>query len=168
MKELIIVRHAKSDWGNEFLKDIDRPLNERGYNDAYFSSQWYSSNKEHPDLIVSSPATRALSTALIFSRDMNMEPDKIRLADNIYESPAPVLLKVIQGLERSAGRVMLFGHNPGFTDLSNQLSTDMYFENVPTCGIVSFSFDVKKWQDAEPGGAKLNYYQFPKDFKNII
>ncbi len=167
MKELIITRHAKSDWGNEFLKDIDRPLNERGYNDAYVMAQWFSNNKKHPDLLLSSPATRAFNTALIFLREMNLPLDKVQIQDNIYESPATSLIKVIQQQQRSVESIMLFGHNPGFTDLSNQLSSDIFFDNIPTCGIVSFAFDIKKWSDAEFGAGRLNYYQFPKEFKNI-
>lgn len=167
MKELIIVRHAKSDWGNEYLKDIDRPLNERGYSDAYFLSSWYGKHKTHPDLIVSSPATRSLNTALIFLREMNLELDRFRVSDNIYESPASSLLGVIRAFDKHCNTVMMFGHNPGFTDLSNELSADMYFENIPTCGIVSFVFDVKKWADVEQKGGRLTFYQFPKDFKNV-
>ena len=168
MKELIIVRHAKSDWGNEYLKDIDRTLSERGYNDAYFLSQWFDKNKQHPDHIICSPATRALSTALIFLRAMNLPLTSIALTDDIYESRAENILKVIQKQDKKTERLMAVGHNPGFTDLCNQLTEDMFFENIPTCGIVSFVFDVKKWSDIEFKKGKLNYYQFPKDFKNIL
>jgi phosphohistidine phosphatase len=168
MKELIVVRHAKSDWGNEYLRDIDRPLSERGYNDAYFLGSWYSKNKVAPDRIVSSPATRAINTGLIFLREMNLDLSRFGLADNIYESPAASLLQVIQGFEKSLNTVMMVGHNPGFTDLSNQLSNDLFFENVPTCGIISFVFDVKRWSDVQFRSGRLNYYQFPKDFKNLL
>jgi phosphohistidine phosphatase len=167
MKELILVRHAKSDWGNEFLKDIDRALSERGYSDAYFLSEWFSKNREHPELIVSSPATRALSTALIFQRAMDLPLTAVVVSEHIYESTPDEILKVIRGLDRKTERVLITGHNPGFTDLCNQLTGDIFFENIPTCGIVSFLFDVKKWQDVEFKKGKLNYYQFPKDFKNI-
>ena len=167
MKELILVRHAKSDWGNEFLKDIDRPLSERGYQDAYIMSQWYGGNRQPPDLLVASPATRAFNTALIFLREMNLPLKTLHVEDHIYESNANALLKVIKEQDKSAERIMIFGHNPGFTDLANQLSDDLFFENVPTCGIVSFTLDIKKWQAAEFKTAKLSYYQFPKDFRNI-
>lgn len=80
MKELILVRHAKSDWGSEVLKDIDRPLNERGYRDAYFMSNWFVKEKAKPQVIVSSSATRALSTAMIFARIMDADVKKIRIS----------------------------------------------------------------------------------------
>ena len=167
MKELIVVRHAKSDWGNEYLKDIDRPLSERGYNDAYFMSSWYARSKNKPDLLLSSPATRALNTALIFLREMNLPLTHLQMVDNIYESPAGNILNVVKAIDRSHETVMIFGHNPGFTDLCNQLGSDLYFENVPTCGIVSFVFDIKRWADADFKKGQLSFYQFPKDFKNI-
>ena len=70
MKTLYLARHAKSDWGNEVLKDIDRPLNNRGYSDAYIQSVKFSTDQKHPDLIISSPAVRAFTTAGIFSRTL--------------------------------------------------------------------------------------------------
>ena len=119
------------------------------------------------DLFMSSPATRALNTALIFLRDMNLPLATLHIQDNIYENNAAGLLKLIKTLDKQASRVMVFGHNPGFTDLANQLSSDMFFENVPTCGMVAFTFDLKKWQSAEFKIARLSYYQFPKNFRNI-
>jgi len=96
MKELIFVRHAKSDWGTEFLQDIDRHLNERGYRDAYFLSEWYEKNKNKPDLILSSTATRALSTAFIFARALEQTTDKIKLEEKIYEASLENLLSVLK------------------------------------------------------------------------
>ncbi len=165
MKEVILIRHAKSDWGHEFLKDVDRPLNERGYLDAYLQSEWFALNHAPPDHIVTSSATRALSTAFIFARQMQLERDHIILEPGIYESSAENLLSIIQGQARSADRIMMFGHNPGFTNLCNELSEDTYFDNIPTCGIVSLVFD-KQWKNIQHKTGKLNFYRFPKDFKN--
>lgn len=161
------MRHAKSDWGNEYLKDIDRPLSERGYQDAYLMSQWYGKTRPHPDLVITSAASRAMNTAFIFLRGMNLNTGMLQVHDNIYESAAASILGVVKEQSKGADRVMIFGHNPGFTDLANQLSGEMYFENVPTCGIVSFTFEVKRWTAVQFKTGKLNYFQFPKDFKNI-
>jgi phosphohistidine phosphatase len=166
IKELILVRHAKSDWGNEFLKDVDRHLSERGYNDAYLMSEWYLKNKKAPALILSSPATRALNTALIFSRALDLSARQLILEPIIYESTANKLLSVIHDQQDDINSVMMFGHNPSFTNICNELSEDMFFDNVPTSGIVSFSFGVNRWKDIIPKKGKLNYHQFPKDFRN--
>ena len=165
MKELILVRHAKSDWGTEFLKDIDRNLNERGYRDAYFLSEWFKKNKDKPDLILSSTATRALSTALIFARTLEQTPKQFRLEEKIYEASQDALMSVIRGFEAEQASVMLFGHNPSLTNLCNHLSDDLFFEDLPTCGIVSYKFEIKKWAEITAKEGKLNFFQFPKDFK---
>jgi phosphohistidine phosphatase len=166
MKELIIVRHAKSDWGADFLKDIDRPLNERGYRDTYFLSEWFSEKKSRPDLILSSTATRALSTALIFARALEQPASGFATEKNIYEASVETLLSVIRQQRDTQASVMIFGHNPSLTTLCNQLSDDLYIDNLPTCGIVSYGFSFSRWADLEPGTGHLNYFQFPKNFKN--
>lgn len=165
MKEIIFVRHAKSDWGTEFLKDVDRHLNERGYSDAYFLSEWYSKNKKLPDLILSSTATRALSTALIFSRALKMDMAALKLESHLYEAGFTELFSVLRSQEASNNSIMVFAHNPGITNICNELSDDLFFDNIPTCGMVSYSFDIKKWKDLDSKKGRLNYYQFPKEFK---
>jgi phosphohistidine phosphatase len=165
MKKVTFIRHAKSDWGSEFLKDIDRPLNERGYRDAYYTSDWYLRNQDAPGLMMSSPATRALNTGLIFARAMSFNMAHFLLNEGIYEAPAQRLIKIIRHLNDEHHNLMLFGHNPGFTNVCNELAEEMDFENVPTCGIVCFEFPVKKWEDITPKTGKLLYHYFPKDFK---
>ncbi len=166
MKELILVRHAKSDWGNESLKDIDRHLNERGYEDAYLLSKWYEKNKTLPDLILASAATRALNTALIFARALNFNMANFVLEKDVYESKAATLLSIIKKQADTKKTIMLFGHNPGVTDFFNELSKDVYLDNIPTCGIVSLSFETNSWKGISSENSKLNYQQFPKEYKN--
>jgi phosphohistidine phosphatase len=165
MKEIILVRHAKSDWGNESLQDIDRPLNERGYGDAYSMSQWYRGNKKMPDLIASSTATRALSTAMIFMRTLEFSTDKLLLEEDIYESTADNLVKILKKQDNRFSRIMFFGHNPGFTETCNLLGQNFFIDNIPTCGIVSFGFDIAAWKEVSAAGGKPLYHQFPKEFK---
>jgi len=166
MKELILVRHAKSDWGDESLKDVDRHLNGRGYSDAYYTSAWFFGNKPQPDMLISSTATRALNTALIFARTFDFDMKNFRLEKSIYEGSASTLIELVNNLPESKKSCMLFGHNPGITNLCNLLGEDLFFDNVPTCGLVAFTFQLDSWKQVEPKAGKLNYYQFPKDFKN--
>lgn len=166
MKELTFIRHAKSDWGSEILRDVDRHLNERGYSDAYFMSEWYARNKKNPERIISSTATRALSTALIFARKMDFNMDQFILESGVYESSVQELLSIVRRQDDKLNSLMLFGHNPGFTDICNVLSNDLYFDNVPTCAIVSFHFDITSWLEVSEKKGTINFYQFPKNFKN--
>lgn len=166
MKKLTFVRHAKSDWGNEFLKDIDRPLSERGYSDAYFFSDWYLKNHALPDLIVSSTATRALNTALIFARTFNFNMPNFKLEQQMYEASVKTINLVLAELNNKKDSAMFFGHNPGFTNICNELTTDLFFENIPTCGIVSLAFDTDKWSEVSQKKGTVVFHQFPKNFKN--
>lgn len=166
MKEVIFVRHAKSDWGNETLKDVDRHLSERGYNDAYFLSEWFAKNHKSPELIISSTATRAISTALIFARELTFNAKNVVLSEKIFDANTDDILSVIRDLDNSKSRLMLFGHNPGFTNICNELSEEMFFDNVPTCGIVSITFATDNWHGVTQEHGKLHYYKFPKDFKD--
>jgi phosphohistidine phosphatase len=166
MKKLVLVRHAKSDWGKEHLKDIDRHLNERGYDDAYFMSDWYMQHNPMPEALVCSPATRAISTAFIFARAFGVKEADVQIKEGIYESGASRLKEVISQFSDEYASVMLFGHNPGLTDLLNELNKELLFENIPTCGIVILELDVKSWKGIKTlKEATLSGYKFPKSFK---
>ncbi len=160
MKTIYLVRHAKSDWGYDGLKDIDRPLNERGYQSVYFLPKEFLKKAKTPDLIVSSSAIRAMSTALIFARSLNYPENKIVINPNIYEAHELTLREIIENLSDEYSSVMLFGHNPGFTNAINTLS-DSFIDNLPTCGLVSIEFKEKQWKEITTG--KLKFSLFPKE-----
>lgn len=166
MKQLTIVRHAKSDWGDEFLKDVDRPLNHKGYLDAYYSSNWFYSKHSLPDVIISSAATRALNTALIFARAFDFNMSNFILNPSLFESTLTNLMTVISNINETYSSAMIFGHNPTFTNICNELTEDLFFDNLPTCGIVSLKLEIKNWKEVAPKKGKINFYQFPKEFKN--
>jgi phosphohistidine phosphatase len=140
-------------------------LNERGYSDAYMLSNWYYTHHELPNLIVSSDATRALSTAMIFTRALGIPSERMLIEPKIYESTSSTLKKVIKNFDAAANCVMLFGHNPGITNLVNELSNDLFFDNIPTCGIISFQFDIKSWSDNLEKKGQIVFQQFPKEYK---
>ncbi len=146
MKTLILVRHAKSDWGYDFLNDIDRPLNERGYRDAYHLSKWYKETYPTPQLIISSPATRAISTAFIFARALHYNEQNIIIKHGIYEATTNDFLNNICSLPNEIDIAMFFGHNPTITNLCNSLNKNFYIDNIPTCGIIKMEFNTNEWK----------------------
>jgi phosphohistidine phosphatase len=162
MKTLYIVRHAKSDKDQEKLEDIDRPLNARGYIDAHAMGLKLNDTRRKPELIVSSPAVRALTTALIFARKFDYDPKKIVLEHALYESSVKDYLQVIGELDNSFSSVMIFGHNSTITSLVNSLTTP-FTENVPTCGVVAVSFTLNNWKEITKDSGKLVLYDFPKN-----
>lgn len=163
MKTLYLVRHAKSDWENETLQDIDRPLNERGYKDAHLISTFLSARKLNPDLILTSPAIRALSTAVIFARNLDYGAEKIRLEEALYESGTGSYMEVIRSIQDTCKLVLLFGHNPTITQLSNRL-TGQDIENIPTTGFVKVTFAEDAWKNINQG--VLEQFDFPKNHYN--
>lgn len=165
MKKLIIVRHAKSDWGYQGLKDIHRPLNERGYTDAYFLSQQLAKKIDCPSLWLTSPAIRAYSTALIFAHAFKLPKEKIILKEKIYEASVKNLASVVSSLPDKNNTAILFGHNPGLTDFINAYSQTT-LENLPTCGIHCLSGDADKWSEFLNTTLKNDFYLYPKDFRD--
>ncbi|MBK9638292.1 MAG: histidine phosphatase family protein [Bacteroidetes bacterium] len=133
--DLILVRHAKSLHEEYISRDIERHLFERGYSDASLSADWCIVKKIKPDFILSSPAIRAYSTALIFANKFGYSPEKIQLKNAIYEATYLSLLLVLEESMKKEGTYMLFGHNPGLTDLINFLCGPICV-NLPTSALV--------------------------------
>ncbi len=164
MKRLYLIRHAKSSWNEPDLADIDRPLNKRGKRDAPFmGKRLKEQHKANPDLILSSPAKRALRTAKIIAKEIDYPKGKIEIKDSLYGSGVEAMLNVIQYLDDSLDEVMLFGHNPDLTSLANYLSNHEV-DNIPTCGIFCVDFDIQSWQDVGKGKGIFKFFDYPKKY----
>jgi len=161
MKHLLICRHAKSSWKDLSLDDFDRPLNKRGKRNAPQMGKMLASHKVAPDLIVSSPAKRAKKTAIILAKELHYPKNKIVYNRAIYNAFAEELIPCIHTLEDRFDRVIIVGHNTGFTTLANILG-DLKIPNVPTCGIVSLDFKIDSWKDVRKKEGKLDFFYYPK------
>ena len=161
MKTLYLVRHAKSSWNFPELSDFDRPLNKRGKKNAPDMGKRLKLKGILPDLLMASPANRALTTAHKIAEKIGYPVEDIRENDGIYHSDDDTLLEIIRSTDDEIGELMLFGHNPGFTDLANLLG-DQWIDNVPTCGIVAIEFDVDSWQSVIPEGGRNLFFDYPK------
>lgn len=161
MKTLYLCRHAKSSWADPGMDDFDRPLNERGQRNAPFMAHVFKYRGEPIDLIVSSPANRALTTARCFADALAIPTERFVQCRSIYHAERQTLAHIVSQLPNSAGRVMLFGHNPGFTQLLDHLS-DMRVDNLPTCGLVRIDFSVDDWQHIAKGSGTLVWFDYPK------
>ncbi|MDF2450284.1 MAG: putative phosphohistidine phosphatase, SixA [Bacteroidota bacterium] len=161
MKTLFLVRHAKSDWNNPEIKDIERPLNDRGYNNANAMSKQLN---VHPDVMVTSPAIRAISTALIFARNLNHNPNTLLIRKELYESSVKDYLNVIHQLDNQYESAMIFAHNPTITNFSESLVKSIPQE-MPTCCIVGIRFECSKWEDLKKTG-ELFLFDYPKRGEN--
>lgn len=162
MRTLFLVRHAKSSWDNPGLRDFNRPLNERGLRDAPRMAQLLVKQSVKPDLLVSSPAKRALATALFFAAAFDIPDEAVLREQDIYEAGPMDILRIISRLPDSARTVLLFGHNPTFTEVANRFSENM-IDNIPTCGLVQIESSADSWQAFHEGNAAVGACFFPKE-----
>ena len=161
MKTLIMVRHGKSSWDYS-VSDKDRPLQERGVNDALLVSSKFNSQAENIDAVFSSPANRALHTAMIFTRQLNISLSLVQITNELYDFSGESVFDFISNLDDSLDSVMIFGHNHAFTHVANSLG-NTYIDNVTTSGLVQLSFPVNSWNSVTKGTTKQTI--FPKDLR---
>ncbi len=161
MKTLYINRHAKSSWANMGMADFDRPLNNRGENDAPMMGKRLKEKGILPDFILSSPANRAITTARIIATEIGYPLVNIQEDRNIYHASEVSILKIVKQQDDKIASLMIFGHNPGFTGLASILS-GRWFDNIPTCGMVALKFDVSKWGEISAENGKILFFDYPK------
>lgn len=161
MKILFLVRHAKSSWKYPALSDMDRPLNKRGWRDAPEMGRRLAIRGNAPELLMTSPAVRAIRTAEAIARAIEYPLSRMVLDDKLYHGNPNQMLDVIKSLDETLTRVMLVGHNPALTDTVNYLATSR-IDNVPTSGVVELKFDVSSWNDLQRDSLKSFYFDYPK------
>ena len=119
--DIIIMRHAKSDWSHEHISDFDRPLNTRGKRDAPLMAKWMKGVALRPDLLICSPAVRARQTATEIIQHLDIPESSVVFDKRLYLASTAMLSKIIQETNDRIKSVMLIGHNPGLEDLAVQL-----------------------------------------------
>ena len=161
MKQLILVRHAKSDWDDPSLDDFDRPLNGRGKRDAPLMAERLRDKDVRIDAFISSPAKRAKKTACIFAEAYKKKKDDILFRDELYGAGERVFFDVINKASNDHKCIAIFSHNPGITDFANLL-TDTRIDNIPTCGVFAINVDCKKWKDFAEAKKEFWFFDYPK------
>lgn len=161
MKNLIIIRHAKSSWDAP-LEDKDRPLASRGISDAHLVSSHITKFLPKTFIIWSSTARRASETAVIFTQNMSCPLESIVYREDLYTFESRTLENIVKSAQKSYDCVILFGHNEAITDFVNKFG-DVSIENVPTSGFVSMLFDTDDWSQIK--NAKTERMVFPRDLK---
>lgn len=162
-KQLVLMRHAKSDWSNSGQRDFDRELNTRGNRDApRMGGRLAQEQNFIPDLVLSSPAIRAKRTAEYVCEQLKWNEDAIVYEPDIYEASLRTLLRIVNELDDQYDKVILFGHNPGLTYFTEFLTKNV-INNLPTAGIVSIKFDIDTWKMVSEGLGQLQWFIYPKD-----
>ncbi|MCO6450267.1 MAG: histidine phosphatase family protein [Caldilineales bacterium] len=159
MKSLFIMRHAKSSWDSPNLPDFDRPLAGRGEKDAPRMGDFLAGRDLVPDLIVSSPALRAKTTAKRAAKAMGYD-DEIVYDERIYAAGVQDLMAVVAGLPNEVESVMLVGHNPGFEELVEWLCGAA--ARMPTAAIAYVAIDAENWFEVGENSGVLEWLITPK------
>jgi phosphohistidine phosphatase len=162
MKTIYIVRHAKSSWNMIDIPDEQRPLLEKGKKRTMKVVNYLKENHIKVDYIISSHALRALETAKILAQALKYPIGDIKIDPNIYHADSDAILNQFHDLPDRFDSAMIVGHNPCLTDFVN-IYLDSPVENLPTSGVVSFSFDTDHWEKVPVSDRKTNFILFPKE-----
>jgi phosphohistidine phosphatase len=160
-RRLYIIRHGKSSWDNELLDDIDRPLADRGLRNAEEMALRLKERELVPQLVYTSPANRALNTALIMCRQWGLGPAQLQIQESLYMAYASEIQEVVSLAPDRVSDLAIFGHNPSFTLYANQFLSDP-LDNLPTAGVVVLVFDTESWSEISRGKVKQALVDFPK------
>lgn len=163
MKRVVIVRHAKAvPFGYE--DDFNRDLTERGVNDAAKISSELKQREIKADIMVSSPAKRALKTVHIFAENLAFDKNKITYVKELYDGmTTSQFVKLIHELHESAETVFFFGHNPDLHYIVDNLLKDFSID-IPTCSTIGIDFDVARWEDVEARKGVKAFHFIPRMF----
>jgi len=161
-KELYIIRHAKAERESITIKDIDRSLTGKGITQAYLMAEKLANQVADLNLIICSPAIRALHTATIFARKMNISLSKIILEKSIYTSEFGNTIDLIKHTPDDLDSLMIFGHNPSLSETVNHFSLD-FIDFLPTCGVIKLKFNTDKWTDCGRNNSELEFCYYPQE-----
>jgi len=165
MKKLFILRHAKSSWNDPGLADFDRPLNDRGLNAAPFMGEVVAKRRFLPDTILSSPAKRAMQTALLVKETAGSNA-VVQYDERIYEASPQVLGQVVSEIGEDKQSVMIVGHNPGMEGFIKYLTSSS--ENMPTAALAVIDLNIEHWKDILPGCGTLQDIIRPKEEMKVF
>jgi phosphohistidine phosphatase len=161
MKSILLVRHAKSSWENAAMKDFDRVLNDRGNKDAPMMAKRLQDKKFDIDLFVSSPATRAYTTAKYFHEIFNSKKELLVTVPELYHASVADFYQTIHSLDNRFDTVAIFSHNPGITEMVNSLGVAKV-DNMPTCAVFAVRADINNWSDFEQSPRHFWFFDYPK------
>lgn len=159
-KELFIVRHGKSSWDMPDISDIDRPLKLRGIRNAYEMARRLKIERKVPDAFISSPANRALHTAIIFLNVFELPYSQLTIDEHLYGKGLKEIEDLIKNQPDDLNRLMIFGHNPDFTELARKYAKNTIFE-MPTCSIAQICFECDKWSEIGRETVISEFLDFP-------
>lgn len=163
MKRLIFIRHGKAEDDSPEISDFERSLTLRGKVISRLTARKLVAKEKHLGIILSSPAFRALETALIFAGEYGINADNVIINSNLYyKMSLRNLPAILSDINEDTEVVTLFGHNPSFTQVANNLSKEGC-DFIPKCGVVCISFNITKWSEIGRNIGKMEYFLKPEN-----
>jgi phosphohistidine phosphatase len=162
MKNLLIMRHAKSDWGSSSMSDFERPLNKRGFASAPLMGRELINKKRIPELIISSPALRAKTTAELLASVIDYNR-AIQFEKNFYFGYIDEIIQLVRKTDNSLRSIMIVGHNPTLEYLLEELLIQQVAYSFPTAAIASINFEIEKWEAVSKNSGTLEWLIVPKE-----
>ncbi len=162
MKRLILIRHSKSSWKDLSLTDFNRPLNNRGKSDGPLMADYLKSKIKKIDYLHSSSSVRTFETSKYFIKQIQF--GKIQYDDSLYHCSATSILNMISSYSDNYQSVMIIAHNPGLTNLINNI-TNVALDNLPTTGLAEIEFNCNSWSKISYENCNLIDLKFPKQLK---
>jgi len=161
-RTIVLIRHAKTKPAGLFQSDFDRRLTERGEQDAPLMGARLQHHGIQPDLIIASPAKRTVQTALTIALATGLGKRSITLEDSLYQATPGILETVISGIPDEVKTVFIIGHNPGISELANELSPSFRVDHLPTCGIVAAHLQAEEWTSFPLAKKEIFLFDYPK------
>ncbi len=162
MKQLLLIRHAKSSWDLPGKADHDRTLNDRGHRDAPRMGQALRQRGVKPDAIISSTAVRAATTASIVAGELGFPASEIRQVRDLYLASPRTILTLVQQLDEQLETVLFFGHNPGMHAAVESITHDPSVHEFPTLAVARIELDVAFWGEVDSGSGLLLELLIPR------
>lgn len=161
MKTLVLIRHAKSGWGHIYQKDMERVLDETGKTQASFMAERLAHLGIVPDVFLSSPATRAVETAEYFLKQFRLDKKNLQLIERLYQPHIHDFYGTIESIDNSLHAALLFSHNPGITEFTNQLDHKSIIV-MKTCSMYGFRLKSDHWKDLRIADKEFLFYESPE------
>jgi phosphohistidine phosphatase len=161
LRHLTLLRHAKSSWQESGLSDHDRPLSQRGQQDAPVMGRRMLARGTRPSLIISSTALRARHTAQIIARELGYPGEFLQREPELYLATPEQIMAVLARQADSFRSIVVCGHNPGLTELANRLA-GCDIDNIPTCGMVVIDLNLENWAGIATASGTRQLYDYPK------
>lgn len=161
MKHVILVRHAKAGWNDIAAGDFDRPLTDKGKQDAQAMAKRVFEKRLEINSFISSPAKRARTTASFFLKQYGVNKDHLILKTELYLPSLSVFYNVIENCDDTVQNLALFSHNSGITDFANALTESFRIDDIPTCGIVVFQVNTNSWKLFRNSDKRFIFFDYP-------